>query len=1004
MLYHVMRKLWKYCMLFGVLAPNYLSAQTGSLPYAQDFENFSACIADCRFQCSLSEQWQNGTGDDTDWSVWLGRTSTPNTGPAQDFQPGTSWGKYLYLEASNGCESQAQAHLISPAFDFLGTSLPTLSFAYHMHGLGQGSLHIDIDSSGVWEEDVFPPIYSNENRWQLAQYCIPWLVDKADVRFRIRGITGRSETSDMAIDAFKVYDAHVHDPAITKVLKNGCGLGSLETISFVYANFGASSLPALQASFAIDNGPFSSPETISANLASCATDIFTFVQTADLSAPGNHRITVALHRLQQDPNHANDTLSIFVETIPKIDKFPYEESFEHDKGRWELSGDYASWQWGVPTGNWIKNASHGKKAWFTANSQGTYNNKEFSFLTSPCFDFTAFTVDPILVFDHTYQLERLLDSSWLEYSVDGGANWLKMKQAFSPLANWYNFPLHQVWSGNAPAGSGNWQTAAVRLDGLAGESVRFRFVMFSDGSIRQEGIGVDRVRIMLPYDVAVTAIETPYDTCGGFWGKQEPVRVRVRNKGYFGLPNLKISYYLSGSAGFITPETIPGTLAPGDSTTFTFQKTADLSVLGKHFITVTALLVTDGLPQDNSLNRSTSNFPWADVRLSPDTVICKGDLVKIKAFAPEADSFLWSDGSHGHAILTGKRGFHSLKVIDQNGCPGSDSMLLDLLPQPQVRVNFMEPVRCYGDSTGILDLHVFGSVPPYDFSWDDGGTLLRRTGLPANFYPFLVTDQYGCRLRDSIEIKQNDSLEIILGSIHHSGCPMDSSGLIDISVKGGQPPYSYFWSNGNQSEDLTRILDGNYSVLISDIYGCSTFSENFSVATEDTLPKAHFSYRISGGTVVIIDSSTNTVYQTYSFGDGSEPVEGTNPQYTYAENGLYKVKLVAENSCGRDTFVIEILVNAVKNDNPELESVIRIGPNPVTESYFYIHFQNTYLEDVKMNVYDLSGKLCLMQDLQSVFQTTSRRVNIPENLANGYYLVEVSTHKGRLRQKLLLKR
>lgn len=999
-----MRKLWKYCLLFGVFSPTLLSAQTSTLPYVQDFEGFSACIADCRFTCSMSEQWENTSGDDTDWSIWFGPTPTLNTGPAQDFEPGTSWGKYLYLEASGGCEGGAEAHLISPIFDFRGSTQPMLSFAYHMYGNGQGSLHLDVDTSGGWELDIIPALHTNQEQWLLTQNCLPWLAEKDHVQFRIRGETGRTETSDLAIDAFKIYDAHQVDVAIQQILTDGCGLTDQQTISFQYANLGISNLPPVSVSFAVDNGVYAAPEIISGGLGTCASDIFTFSQTADLSVPGVHQIKVVVQALQQDLDQKNDTLIAFVQTVKKIDRFPYEESFEHGPGHWEASGVNTSWQWGVPQGTWIQGAPSGKKAWFTGNAQGTYNNGEYSFLSSPCFDFSDLTADPVLAFEHSFQLEDGLDSSWVEYSLNGGKKWTKINQNFTPLENWYNLNLEQVWSNTSAAGAGKWQEAAIRLDGLAGETVRFRFVMFSDRSIRKEGIGIDRVRVLLPHDVTVTAIETPYDTCGSHWGSQEPVRVRVLNKGYHGIPNLQMSYYASGSSGFITPEPIPGILKSGDSTTFTFQKLVDISALGSHFITVTALLVDDGTPKDNSFNRSTSNHPWATVDIGTDTVICKGSAMKIKADAPDAISYQWNDGSTGSTILTGQRGIHKLTVIDKNGCPGVDSMLLDLLPQPQVLINFMEPVRCYGDSTGIFDIQLYGSVPPYNLVWDNGTSQVKRTNLSAGFYPFKLTDQSGCILRDSIEMRQNDSLSIVLDRIRPSGCPIDSSGQIDITVKGGQAPYAYIWSNGSFSEDLGKILEGSYSVLISDVFGCATYSDNYQVFVSDTLPQANFSYKVSGGTVVIIDSSTNTVSHQYSFGDGSEPLEGTNLIYTYTENGLYEVKLIAENSCGTDTFILEIRVNAVGNDNPELASVIKIGPNPASEDFFYLYFERPSLEEVTLNVYDLNGRLCLFEDLQSIYSTTSHRINIPASLSDGYYLVEVDTHRGRLRQKLIIRR
>src|SRR5690606_31501707 len=52
----------------------------------------------------------------------------------------------------------------------------------------------------------------------------------------------------------------------------------------------------------------------------------------------------------------------------------------------------------------------------------------------------------------------------------------------------------------------------------------------------------------------------------------------------------------------------------------------------------------------------------------------------------------------------------------------------------------------------------------------------------------------------------------ITGQLIHK----DSTGVIDITVRGGKPPYSYEWSVGAINEDLDSVPAGIYTVTVTD--------------------------------------------------------------------------------------------------------------------------------------------------------------------------------------------
>ena len=53
------------------------------------------------------------------------------------------------------------------------------------------------------------------------------------------------------------------------------------------------------------------------------------------------------------------------------------------------------------------------------------------------------------------------------------------------------------------------------------------------------------------------------------------------------------------------------------------------------------------------------------------------------------------------------------------------------------------------------------------------------------------------------------------------GCYGGSDGSIDLSVSGGSGSYTYLWSDGSTSQDLTSLSAGTYSVTVTDTWGCS---------------------------------------------------------------------------------------------------------------------------------------------------------------------------------------
>ncbi|MBL4657170.1 MAG: PKD domain-containing protein [Flavobacteriales bacterium] len=283
-------------------------ASTSSFPFEYDVDSETLCSTTCGDACTLTGGWENVTTDDIDWAVDAGGTGSTNTGPAVDNTLGSPVGQYLYTEAS-GC-SFSEAILLSPCLDMPSLPNPALNFYYHMYGSNMGELHVEIDSNGVWISlfTVIGQVQTLEtDPWVVADLNLP--VYPTGTRIRIRGVTGNSFQSDLAIDDIRIFSKTGRDVGVLSIdAPTGSCLSASEGITVSVENFGAQEQDTVPVSYSIDGGaPVT--ETIYDTISPGEVYSYTFSTTADLSAVGPFKI-VSWTSLPGDSLLANDTTII----------------------------------------------------------------------------------------------------------------------------------------------------------------------------------------------------------------------------------------------------------------------------------------------------------------------------------------------------------------------------------------------------------------------------------------------------------------------------------------------------------------------------------------------------------------------------------------------------------------------------------------------------------------------------------------------------------------------
>lgn len=274
-------------------------------------------------------------------------------------------------------------------------------------------------------------------------------------------------------------------------------------------------------------------------------------------------------------------------------------------------------------------------------------------------------------------------------------------------------------------------------------------------------------------------------------------------------------------------------------------------------------------------------------------------------------SYQWNNGDTTEDIdtLIANNSYHII-VTDLNNCTITDSVIL--IEPPDFSLSYILPnynnynVSCFGATDGFIDLTTIGSVPPYSFSWSNGGASEDLSNIPSNVYFLTITDQNQCQENFSVSLSQ--PTQIVANAVttsnyngYNVSCNGFTDGAIDLTVNGSVPPYSFLWSNGASTEDLANIGLGTYTVNIIDNNGClqtasASVIEPNVINTSIVATSNYNGYNIScngmsNGTIDLTVNGSVPPY-TYMWSNGEVIQDISN-----VSAGLYTVDVTDNNGC-----------------------------------------------------------------------------------------------------------
>lgn len=259
------------------------------------------------FENGIPVSWSHSTS--STWTHHTGSTSSYGTGPDQAHHGSY----YIYTEASGVYNTPHSLESAALALDTM--QHPFLKFYYHMYGSYMGSLHIDVYDGNAWVQDVW-----SISGQQQTMGSDPWLEASVDLKpykssntkIRIRGITGSSTASDMAVDYVRIGETQlpVPDAGMAEIAypTGGVIANANFDVKARFKNFGGVNLSAVDIGWQLDGATKATynwtgtilPDSISAELN---------MGTVSVAQGAHHlKLWTANPNNSVDFNLANDTM------------------------------------------------------------------------------------------------------------------------------------------------------------------------------------------------------------------------------------------------------------------------------------------------------------------------------------------------------------------------------------------------------------------------------------------------------------------------------------------------------------------------------------------------------------------------------------------------------------------------------------------------------------------------------------------------------------------------
>lgn len=254
-------------------------------------------------------------------------------------------------------------------------------------------------------------------------------------------------------------------------------------------------------------------------------------------------------------------------------------------------------------------------------------------------------------------------------------------------------------------------------------------------------------------------------------------------------------------------------------------------------------------------------------------------------------TYIWSSGETTPNLTDVPAGTYTLTVTDSNGCTDENTATLTgnngLITYQSALTN--NTLCIGGNGSIVLDIT---STSPFTAQWSNGNFGANLNNLSGGQYFVTISNDEGCEVVADFTLTNILSYPTVIGTATNTSCILNT-GTIDVTAN-PVGTYSYLWSNGTTTEDLSNLGAGIYTITITDPNGCQA-QESFTISgssdlTVSAIINPNTSCLNQNGSIDQNISASNAYTVLWSNGATTEDVSALSA-------GTYTVTITEFNGC-----------------------------------------------------------------------------------------------------------